>query len=297
MKKTFKHLRTAALSVVVAAICSCWFVYHLSQPAFMPKAKSGTCCSVAEGKGMGQFSDDVEFQKAHLEPAKSHFKPQIGKKIQYKTPDGRKVSAFFCKAQKKSNRYIFVFHEWWGLNDHICKEAEKISQDLPDCNVLALDLYDEQVTDQREKAAEMMEGLIPERAFQVIDGAVAFAGKKAVIGTVGWCLGGGWSLQTALRHTTKVKASVIYYGMPEEDVNKLKALNAEVLGIFGSQDQWINPEMVKRFDNNMSLAGKKLTIKNYDAPHAFANPSNPKYNQLFAEDAYKAVLDLFKTKL
>jgi carboxymethylenebutenolidase len=36
----------------------------------------------------------------------------------------------------------------------------------------------------------------------------------------------------------------------------------------------------------MAAAKKKVTIKSYDADHAFANPSNPKYSKTFGDDAH-----------
>ena len=47
----------------------------------------------------------------------------------------------------------------------------------------------------------------------------------------------------------------------------------------------------------MKAAKKSLEIKAYDADHAFANPSNPKYNSLFAEDAMKNSLAFLKKHL
>jgi len=47
----------------------------------------------------------------------------------------------------------------------------------------------------------------------------------------------------------------------------------------------------------MAAAGKKLTVKSYDADHAFANPSNTKHNKDFTADAYKNTLAFFKARL
>lgn len=62
--------------------------------------------------------------------------------------------------------------------------------------------------------------------------------------------------------------------------------------IWPTQDKWINKEMMDKFEANMKTAGKKLTIKSYDADHAFANPSNAMgtYNEAAAKDAYANTL-------
>ena len=135
-----------------------------------------------------------------------------------------------------------------------------------------------------------------DRAEAIIKGAIAHAGPKAQIGSIGWCFGGGWSLQTALLAGPQAEACVLYYGMPEKDVAKLKTLHTDVLGIFAEQDKWINPEVVGEFVKNMGEAEHKVTIKSYPADHAFANPSNPKFSQPYAADAHAAALTYLQKK-
>ena len=57
---------------------------------------------------------------------------------------------------------------------------------------------------------------------------------------------------------------------------KAKTLNADVFGIFATwKDRYITTEVVNKFADAMKAAGKTLILKNYDADHGFANPSNP----------------------
>ncbi|MBE0557169.1 MAG: dienelactone hydrolase family protein, partial [Proteobacteria bacterium] len=129
----------------------------------------------------------------------------------------------------------------------------------------------------------------------IISGAIGYAGKDARIGTIGWCFGGGWSLQAALMAREQAKACVVYYGMPESNPDKLVDLSAPVLGIFADKDAWITPEVVKNFSEAMKKAGKELTLKTYDADHAFANPSNPQYDKTSTEDAYSHAVAFFES--
>ena len=89
----------------------------------------------------------------------------------------------------------------------------------------------------------------------------------------------------------------MYYGFPEMDVDKLKALDTDVLGLFGSQDGFISPKVVAQFEENMKKAGEKIEVKMYEADHAFANPSNPKYDKTASADAYKRALSYLKDRL
>jgi carboxymethylenebutenolidase len=93
-----------------------------------------------------------------------------------------------------------------------------------------------------------------------------------------------------------LSACVMYYGMPESDVARLKTLNSDVLGIFALQDNFINPGVVRIFQENMKVANKNLILKNYDAVHGFANPSNPKFDKVATEDAYKTTLEFFRAR-
>ena len=240
---------------------------------------------------------DKSFQAKHDNPLPFTLQNQKGKMVTFKTPDGKTGSAYELKAAKKTDDYLLVIHEWWGLNDYIKQDAERLHKDLGNVNVLALDMYDGRVATEREKAVEYMKSVTPERGRAIINGAINYAGKDPDIATIGWCFGGGWSLQAAIEAGNKGEAAVIYYGMPERDVERLKKLDAPVLGIFAKQDGSITPEIVADFEQKMKQADKEVTIKMYDAVHAFANPSNPKYDKQAAEDAHKVAVEFIKKHL
>ena len=106
---------------------------------------------------------------------------------------------------------------------------------------------------------------------------------------IGWCFGGGWSLQTALAHP-ELQGAIIYYGQLETDPAKLGAIKANVLGIFGNKDKGIPPATVDQFEAGLKQAGVKAEIHRYDAEHAFANPTNPIYDEKSSADAWNHVL-------
>ena len=246
-----------------------------------------TCCAKsAPTESFAMLTHDKNFVATHLEPLPFELQNPIGKSISFKTPDGKEGYGYEIKATIPTNNYIFVIHEWWGLNDYVKQESEKWFTTLENVNVIAIDLYDKQVATNRDSAAKYMGSVKTERAESIIKGILAYVGPKAAISTVGWCFGGGWSLQTSLLAAKQAKACVMYYGAPEENLTKLSTLNAPVLFVWPEQDKWINKEMVSKFENNMKTAKKSLKVKSYDADHAFANPSNPKYSKTFADDAF-----------
>ncbi|MEO8711450.1 MAG: dienelactone hydrolase family protein, partial [Parafilimonas sp.] len=124
-----------------------------------------------------------------------------------------------------------------------------------------------------------------------------YAGSKAKVFTIGWCFGGGWSLQSAIAGGSNVVGCIMYYGMPETDVKKLKTLHCDVIGFFGNKDKWITPAVVDEFKENIKQAGKKITTYEYDADHAFANPSSANNNKDAAADAYAKTLAFVKERM
>lgn len=251
--------------------------------------------SSAPGR-MAALVSNKSFRMAHPTPNKVRFQSSLAKAITYKTSDGKTASATEWKAKLPTKNYLFVIHEWWGLNNQVKGEAEKLFTTLGNVNIIALDLYDGKSTTNREEAGKLMQAASEGRIISIIKGAIAYAGPSAKIATLGWCFGGAWSLQSALLAGKQTIACVMYYGMPEQDVNRLKTLNTDVLGIFGNKDDFINLKVVAEFKADMAKAGKKLTLKQYNADHGFANPSNPIYNKLATADAWKNTIAYLKSK-
>ena len=257
-----------------------------------------SCC--AKPSAINTFailSNDKQFVASHLEPNPFTLANPIGKEIFFKTPDGKEGYGYEIKAEKPTSNYVFVVHEWWGLNDYIKQESEKIYKTLGNVNIIAIDMYDKKAATSRDSAAKYMKSLKPERGEAIIKGALSYVGTKVNIATIGWCFGGGWSLQASLLAGKQAKACVMYYGMPEENQEKLKTLNAPVLFVFAEKDQSINKEILDKFQATMKTVNKPLEVKKYDAVHAFANPSNPQYNKEFADDAMKNAMAFIKKEL
>lgn len=255
------------------------------------------CCYPTATQRFAMLAADKKFVMAHPKPKAIQFQSAIGKAITYTAADGKTAYAYELKAKKPTNNYLLVIHEYFGLNDYVKRESETLYNQLGDVNIIALDLYDGKVTADRTEAAKLMQAVNEDRAKAIIKGALTYAGPKARIATLGWCFGGGWSLQSAMIAGKQAVACVMYYGMPEQDVAKLKTLNCAVLGNFGNKDQWINPKVVSDFEANMKTAGKTLTAYEYDANHAFANPSGDNFSSEAAKTANARTLAFLKAKI
>jgi carboxymethylenebutenolidase len=193
---------------------------------------------------------------------------------------------------------VIMFHEWWGLNLHIKQQADTLAKE--GFAVFAPDLYDGKVATDPKTAGQYMNELNQTKATKTLKASYAWVrsqpfskGKK--VGSVGWCMGGGYSLQLALNEPTD--AVVMYYGMVEKDPAVLKKLKGPLLGIFADRDGWITPALVKDFDLALKATPVKHQIHHYDADHGFANPSNPNYKSEMATDAWNKTVSFFKTNL
>ena len=253
------------------------------------------CHTENTGGDMRDFALDPDFQALHPAPHPFTYAAQ-GVAVSFATPDGQMAKGYMLKAKKKSNKWLFVFQEWWGLNDYIKAQSDLFYADLSEnVNVLAIDMYDGQVATDPKEAGKLMSETKEVRLENIVKGAVAFAGKKARIAHVGWCFGGSWSLKSAIIAGPQTIGSVMYYGMPVKDIDKLKTLNSDVLGLFATETR-ISKTVIEEFAANMATAGKSLNYKIFEGAHGFANPSNPKHDAALAKEAYGLALGYLKNK-
>jgi len=210
--------------------------------------------------------------------------------VQFPAPDGT-VSAFLAlPATRGKHPALVVIHEWWGLTDWVKGETEKFAQQ--GYVALAVDLYRGKVTDDPMEAHELMRGLPDDRAVSDLEAAFNYlAARKDVqpnrIGSVGWCMGGGFSLQLAI-HEPRLAACVVNYGALPTDNAELRQIHAPLLGNFGGLDRGITPDDVHAFEQRMTSLHKSVNVKIYaDAGHAFENPTNVKgYRAADAADSW-----------
>jgi carboxymethylenebutenolidase len=224
-----------------------------------------------------------------------------GKSVTYKSGDESVTGMLYTPAGKGPFPALIVIPEWWGLNDWVKEQASKFADQ--GYVALAVDLYRGKVADTPDMAHELARGLPEDRAKRDLRAAFDYLAaqpniQKDRIGSVGWCMGGGYSLDVALLEPT-LAATVINYGHLATDTAELKKINAPILGSFGGQDRGIPPDDVKKFQQALTQLGKKVEIKIYpDAGHAFQNPNNKQgYRADDTADAWKRTLDFLAATL
>ena len=190
-----------------------------------------------------------------------------------------------------------IFHDWWGLNDYIKREAVRWQGLLGNVDVYAVDLYDGKVTDDPKKASEYAVGLDQKRGEDIVKGVLNLIGNDKMIATLGWCMGGSWSFTASIDAGSRAYGCVMYYGFPPRDEQQISPLKTDVMYVWGAQDKFISKENVELFGNMVVATGHKFNFYQYDAVHAFANPSNPKYNAAYASQAQDIAIKFLRSKL
>jgi carboxymethylenebutenolidase len=224
-----------------------------------------------------------------------------GKEVSYKSGDETVKGILYTPAGSGPFPGIVVIHEWWGVNDWVKEQASKLADQ--GYAALAIDLYRGKVADNPNAAHELMRGVPEDRAARDLHAAVEFLKsqpnvRKDRIASIGWCMGGGYSLNVALAEPT-LTAAVINYGHLATDPAALHKINAAILGNFGGQDQGIPPDDVRKFEEALKKDGKKADIKIYpDAGHAFENPNNKGgYRAQDAADAWQRTVKFLNETL
>jgi carboxymethylenebutenolidase len=214
---------------------------------------------------------------------------------------GKPMSGYLAKpAGKGPYPGIVVIQEWWGLNDQIKGVADRLAAE--GYVALVPDLYHGNVTADPEKAHILMRALEDGEVLSDLGSAMSTLKSlpevgSAKIGSIGFCMGGGYSLQLALNRSD-LAGAVMFYGRPVTDPEALKKVSCPVLGLFGEEDEGIPSDKINAMAKGLNAGGKGAEVKIYPgAGHAFFNETRPSYNAEAAADAWKRTLAFFKAKL
>jgi len=245
---------------------------------------------IVAGFASPTWADDVKVRSfmIGLKSGKEEIKAYIA------TPDG-----------KGPYPGVLVIQEWWGLNDWMKDQANRLAAQGYYC--IVPDLYRGSVATDMATARKLMMGMPQDRALRDLKAATDhLASEKGVnkdkLGVIGWCLGGGLALQSSLADK-RLKACVMCYGRVVTDADKLEPLNATVLGIFGKEDKGIPIAEVRKFGEALKKAGKTVEkLHEYDAGHGFMREKNgpnenPEHRAGPKKEAWKEIDKFFEKTL
>lgn len=227
----------------------------------------------------------------------------VGEMVTYGEMDGKDLQGYLVKPANAtaSTPALLVVHEWWGLNDNMRQTADRLAGE--GYIALVADLYGGESATIPKEAIKLMTALMADtskgdenvrQAYRYLEETVG----APRIGSIGWCMGGRWSLRTAILFPADIDATVIYYGNTTDDEAELAPLQMPVLGNFASDDPVVKVESVQSFTAAMEKLGKDIDVKIYEgAQHGFSNPSGTAYNAEAAEDAWARTMEFLGTHL
>ncbi len=220
----------------------------------------------------------------------------VAEMVEYPGPDGATLSGYLARPEGEGpHPGVVVIQEWWGLNEHIKDVTRRFAQ--AGYAALAPDLYHGQVATEPDEARKLVMELDMPAAVQEIGSAADYLlGQDYVsgeqVGVLGFCMGGGLALQSALADvgTGKYAAAIAFYGSPltPEQAAQVKT---PILGLYGADDGGIKPETVKAMQDALTAAGVENSFTIYPgAPHAFFNDTRESYRPEAAADAWQQTL-------
>lgn len=197
---------------------------------------------------------------------------------------------------------VVLIQEWWGIEPHILDLANRLATE--GFVVAVPDLYHGKVATEPNDAMRMIMMIRSnvDRAAQEVIGALNTV--KAMpnvepkkLGLIGFCVGGFMTYTVASRYPDLAAVIPFYGGGYDPTPEEVAKVNAPVLAVYGSQDSGIPMEQVEKVERLYKQAGKDITVKVYDAGHAFLNPEHGMGNEQAAAEAWPLAVNFLKEKL
>ena len=197
---------------------------------------------------------------------------------------------------------VVLIQEWWGIEPHIRQLAQRLA--AAGFVVAVPDLYHGKIAtepDEAQKMIMMIRGNVERAAKEIIGALDTVKAMPNVepkkLGLMGFCVGGFMTYYVASRYPD-LGAVVPFYGAgydptPEE----VAKVNAPVLAFYGKKDQSVPMQQVEKIERMYKQAGKDITVKVYDAGHAFINPDHGMGNEKAAAEAWPLAVSFLKKHL
>ncbi|HZX68248.1 MAG TPA: dienelactone hydrolase family protein [Candidatus Elarobacter sp.] len=206
---------------------------------------------------------------------------------------------------------VILIQEAFGVNDYIQSEVERLASH--GYAAISPDIFRGKTFsyDDFSKIRPTLEALTDEGMIADIRACAAYLDAQPSVahdkyGAVGFCMGGRLAYLSAVE-IDKVVAAASFYGggiAPDEPrlwkpvIDRVSGVHAELLMIYGADDEGITPSEHGRVAEALSREKKRYEISVYPgAPHGFASKDRPSYRPEQAEAAWAEALALFDRTL
>lgn len=197
---------------------------------------------------------------------------------------------------------VVLIQEWWGIEPHVRSVAQRLAAE--GFVVAVPDLYHGKVATEPDDAMKMIMMLKNnvDRASKEIIGALETLKTRSNVdpkklGLIGFCVGGFLTYTVAARYGDLGAVVPFYGGGYDPTPEEVAKVNAPVLAIYGNQDEGIPASQIEKIQRLYQEAGKDLTVKVYNAGHAFLNPDHGMGNEAAAADAWPLAVNFLRQHL
>ena len=201
--------------------------------------------------------------------------------VTYTDSEGNPLLGYLA-APEEEGTYpgVLLIHEWWGLNEGIRVLADALAAE--GYVVFAPDAYRGQVTGAVPRALWLRITTPQEQIHGDMDTALAYlrdlpSVDNDRVASMGFCFGGGHSLQLGLRQSENLALTILYYGAVVTEPDLLRPLTdgQPVLGIFAEEDNTIFPDEILEFEAALNSLNIPNEITIYPGVgHAFVTEDN-----------------------
>jgi carboxymethylenebutenolidase len=217
--------------------------------------------------------------------------------------NGRQAHGYLAKPASGKGPGLVVIQEWWGLDDHIADIVDRFAAE--GFVALAPDLFGGKVAHDSDTAGRYMQELPADQAARDLAGAVDYLladddVTSSKIGTVGFCMGGGFVLQLAAQQGDKIGAAVPFYGVGQGVPDEYRGITAPIQGHYGEQDGFYPVEQARQQEQKIREQSQgPVEFFYYPAGHAFHNDKDRlgTYDAESAKQAWQRTVEFLKSNV
>jgi carboxymethylenebutenolidase len=189
-----------------------------------------------------------------------------------------------------ANAGVLLVHDIYGLDSHIDSVARQFSEE--GYWAAAIDLFRGKRPSSLEEGFKIRSELKENEVLDALQSGLALlrekAGRKLKIGTMGFCMGGGFALLAACN--LDFAFCVDYYGMIE-DADQVKGVKGPIQLMLASEDERVTPWAFQYLLPAAMKHKKRVDAYLYpNAQHGFHRPNWEGHNPEAARDAWQKTL-------
>lgn len=256
---------------------------------------------------------------ASLLPAVANAAEVKESEVEIKTPDGT-ADSYFVHPAKGAAPAVLIWPDIFGLRPTFRQMGRRLAES--GYSVLVVSPFyrtrkaptapanpDFNDPETRKTLMGLAGGLNPETAATDIKAfipwldAQAAVDKKKKIGTMGYCMGGPFTLRTAAAYPNRVGAGASFHGgglvtdKPDSPHLLIPKMKASFLFAIAQNDDEKQPDAKTVLKDEFAKAKLPAEVEVYSAMHGWCPPDSRVYDKDQAEKAWTRLLATFKTAL